>query len=401
MPRILVLGAGYAGVKAAQTVSGDPEHSLVWIDRNPYHLVVHEVHRHISSESVENIIKIPVDEVKNVDLAEQARDTTNTAEYNPFAEEVPKKGRGVFLEAEVNSLDLMEKHVETSAGVLDYDYLIVAFGQRTSFQDIPGAMEHSVTCKSLEGALRIRESVRNDLEREGRTRVVVAGGGLTGIQAAGEIQRYCRSLGEDLDSFTVTVLEKRSRLLYDSDTELRTEVERLLRRKGIVTHTNCTATRVEDGAVKTEDGSYEFNVLVWAGGLTSRDVTNTSDIEEGPRPAIPVDPDLEVEGLSDCYVAGDAAFLGGKLPQTAWAAKQMGRCAAENVLADASGEDTSALSIENPGTLVSVGKDALGMVNGKLVKGETAKILKKGAAVRHIYDVAGTKRGFESSLTNL
>ncbi|MDY7083241.1 MAG: FAD-dependent oxidoreductase, partial [Halobacteria archaeon] len=172
-------------------------------------------------------------------------------------------------------------------------------------------------------------------------------------------------------------------------------VARILRSKGIMTLTGDPIVEVAD-TVKLESGDeVEYDAFVWTGGLTAHNVGGDTEIPRGRRDAYEVDTKLRATNLENVFVAGDAAYLEG-VPATAWAAKQEGRLAAKNVARRTRDDSLETLDIMNPGTLVSVGDEAVGEVGGQVVTRETAKLLKKAAAVRHVTQVAGASRGVES-----
>ena len=164
--RVVVLGAGYAGVGAVQSFldAAPTDTELVWVSETDYHLVLHEVHRVIRSPSAESKVTIPVDE-----LAPEAK----------------------FVQGTVEGVDVDDRAVELADGeTLGYDYLLVCLGSATAFYGIEGLRECSLTLKSLDDAREIHDAVvtaAHEASHDDPARVVVGGAGLSGIQCAGEV----------------------------------------------------------------------------------------------------------------------------------------------------------------------------------------------------------------------
>ncbi|MDY7081566.1 MAG: FAD-dependent oxidoreductase, partial [Halobacteria archaeon] len=127
--------------------------------------------------------------------------------------------------------DFDEKRVVLDDRTLDYDYLVVAFGQRTA--ELPGGDEGNgvLTLKSLEDAYAIREAVIEAAESS-QGRVVIGGSGLSGIQAAGEIAQLFEEMGIGLGDYQIKIVEALDEIMPGESDELRSAVARILRSKG-------------------------------------------------------------------------------------------------------------------------------------------------------------------------
>src|SRR5208283_6061918 len=98
---------------------------------------------------------------------------------------------------EVHRIDPTERQVFTTAGVLTYDYLVLAAGARNNFFDVPGADEHAYRFRSPEDA----ESIHTELVRllSGHRRpvhIVLVGGGTEGVEVGGEIIDFIHDSGQ-------------------------------------------------------------------------------------------------------------------------------------------------------------------------------------------------------------
>jgi len=374
--RTVVLGAGYAGATCAHLLDDEID-ELVWVSEDNFHFVVHEAHRLVRDPSLEKHLVVPVEEIVSSDCD--------------------------FVEAKVESVRFDDRVVETDAGNVPYDYLVVAFGQRTADYGIPGVREHGLTLKSLDDAYAIRDAAERVPDGG---RVVVGGGGLSGIQVAGELAEMFEKRAK---SPSVVVVEALDRVLPGADDDLRAAIERKMRKNGIVTRTSDPVVKATADELRLESGDVlEYDALVWTAGLAPQDVdilkTRVST-ERETREALNVEPTLRVEGQERVFAAGDVAHVidaeGDKAPATAWAARQEAQVVAGNVVRASRAKPLKEYKIRNPGTLVSVGNATVGKVGGQVIEGVPARVLKRGAAARHITQTSGTERGIRSALADL
>lgn len=379
MAQVLVLGAGYGGVAASHAAArvGGRGLEVLLVDRRDHHLVRHETHRAIAAPDVADVLR--------VDGATAA-------------------GRGVeFRQVAVDGVDCENgRATMDDSGSIAFDALVLATGARTATYGVPGAAEHGLPMKDLEDAARIRRAVLGLCDRGGG-HVVVCGGGLTGVQTAGEIAAVADDRDVDLD---VRVVEALETVLPEESSALRSAVARRLRAAGIVVETGTPVVEVQADAVELSDGTcFETDVVVWAGG-----------IEPAPPPVspsgtvaadgLPVDPSLRVEGRDRVFAVGDAADVidvaGRRAPATAWAARDEGKVAGRNAARLLAGDEPDErYRLDPPGTLVSVGPEAIAEVGGRVFGGRAARVLKRGAAVRHLRGVAGVGTSVRSAFKYL
>lgn len=174
--RVLVLGAGYAGLTLARELERrlPADADLTVVNDSPYHLVQHEVHRVVRHPSVADAIQVPLDEALQ---------------------------RAEIIVDRVEHVDHDARAVALAGGeTLDYDYCAVCLGAETAYYDIPGLESHSVPLKRLDHAKDIRARFFDDCD-EGGT-IVVGGAGLSGVQVAGELA----ALRDEEDARTDIVL---------------------------------------------------------------------------------------------------------------------------------------------------------------------------------------------------
>ena len=155
---------------------------------------------------------------------------------------------------EVESIDLGERLVTTSSGFrprpyhLEYDHLVIALGNVTSFAGMPGLQEHALPFKYLGDALLLRNHLIHALEeadiepdaelRQALLTFVVAGGGFSGVEAVAELNDFVRDSARsfrNLDPSTIRVVlvHSRDRILPELSERLGHFAQRLLERRGV------------------------------------------------------------------------------------------------------------------------------------------------------------------------
>ena len=265
--RIIVLGAGYAGLSAAGRIA-------------------RRLHR---DDVATTLVNAEPDFVERVRLHQLAAGQ----ELRPRPLAVPGVEVRVGL---VRSVDVDRKVVTLADGELAYDTLVYALGSRSA--DVP---EHAAEIAGRPGALRLR--ARLAALGAGGT-VLVVGGGLTGIEAATEIAES----RPDLDVALAARGELGDWLSARGRAHLRTVVDRL----GITVHERTTVDTVAADHVTTGGGgTIPAAVTVWTTGFAVHPIAAASSLETGATGQVVVDATMRSVSHPDVYAIGDAALAPG------------------------------------------------------------------------------------------
>ncbi|MFB6124479.1 MAG: NAD(P)/FAD-dependent oxidoreductase [Halanaeroarchaeum sp.] len=362
---VVVLGAGYAGAAALLRLSAlSPDDvSLTIVADMPHHLVRHEVHRVVRRPNVDDHLTVPIDAFADPDTT--------------------------IVQGEVTDVDVADRRVDLADGdAIDYDALLVALGSETAFYGIDGLAEYGHTLKTLEDAHRIHDAVAEAAERataDDPARVVVGGGGLSGIQTAGEVAAYRDDVGANVE---ISVVEALSSILPNGDERLQSALRTQLRREGIEVLTGDPIVEATPGEVRFDARDPRpYDVLVWTGGVKGRSLVGECGLE-AEHDRLVVDTDFQTDD-DRVFAVGDTALVqtaDGQAPPTAQAAMGAGEVAAENVVRELRGRPLREWSETDLGTLVSVGETAFAAnllgYDTEVVDGLTARTLKKGVAAR-------------------
>lgn len=284
-----------------------------------------------------------------------------------------------FVMGRVSSVDTTARQLQcdTLGGPLriDYDHLVLAFGQRASLHLIPGLAEHALPLKLVGDAMHIRNRVLQRLarmelcadpqERRSLGHFVVIGGGFSGVEVAGALadflcsaRRYYRGLSAaDLQ---VTLLHDMERLLPELPAPLGHAAARSLARRGVKVRLMTRAARVEERCVVLGDGSaLDCDTVVCTIGTRPNRLVETLGLAT-TRGRIVVEPDGRVAGHPGLWAAGDCAAwpnaaTGEACPPTAQFAVAQATQLAANLAAQLAQQPTRPLHHVSKGMMATTG----------------------------------------------
>ncbi|MEM3851957.1 MAG: NAD(P)/FAD-dependent oxidoreductase [Methanomassiliicoccales archaeon] len=321
--RILILGAGFAGISAAKRLAsraGETVDVLVVSDKN-YHLFTPLIYQVASGLASPYHVIQPV-------------------RY------LARKTGFSFMEAKVTGIDAEARKVRTDKCELDFDFLIIGVGSVSNDFGIKGASEHALFLKTLDDGARIRNellkimeeiSVKRPSEEEMRRAlaVVIVGGGATGVELAGSLADYILILSHlypeiDVKRFsTITLLEADKRLLPGLDEKIASATSHALERKGVKIITGAKVEEVDGTGVKYSNGRLDSNIIIWTAGIKPNPLVENLDVDHFPKTKgrITTDSYLRVKGHENIFAAGDIIWVNGaskQPPATAAAAAEEG-----------------------------------------------------------------------------
>src|SRR3989344_1030151 len=182
MYKILILGGGFGGIRAALDLEKKLKNKaqIILIDKNGYHLFLPALYEVASAYGV-----------KRDPFAVRLKKSICIPYHDIF------EGRNIeFVQDEVTGADFGAKKVFADARAFEYDYLLIALGSQTNDFGILGVREYAYQFKSIEDALMINKALDKlindcaDSRREqsaGPVKIFICGGGFTGVELAAEI----------------------------------------------------------------------------------------------------------------------------------------------------------------------------------------------------------------------
>jgi NADH dehydrogenase len=288
-------------------------------------------------------------------------------------------GRARFVMGTVGAVDFANKRLRCDTlkreVEIEYDHLVLAFGNRARVDLIAGMAEHAVVLKTVGDAMHIRNLVLRrlaqiELETDPALRrclghFVVVGGGFSGVEVAGavadslrEIRRYYP--GVNTDELKVTLLQSVDRLLVELPKSLGASAERSLVKRGVDVLTMTGASAIGARDVTLNDG----RVLSAATTIcTIGTAPNALAARLQPLPMqrgrLVTQPDLSVDGADGVWAIGDCALISnggdGPAPPTAQFAIAEAKHLANNLVDRCLGRPTRRFAYRARGMMATVG----------------------------------------------
>lgn len=353
-PRVIIVGAGFGGLYAAQTLAGT-EVDVLLIDRQNYHTFTPLLYQVATCALDPSDIAYPIRQIfakkRNVRVLMGLVD-------------------GIDSEARTVSVQLADRRVDEP-----YDYLIVAAGSVTNYFGNDTVERLSLPLKELDDAIVLRNHIlqqfekaassTDEAERRALTTLVVVGGGPTGIETAGALHElYNYVLNNDfpeLGRAQVILVEAVDRLLLPYPAKLQSSALDQLRSLGVQVYLNIAVDDVGEGYVRLADGHViETHTLVWAAGTKGAPAAQLLDLPLQRGGRVPVRPTLEVIDRERIYVVGDMAYLedanGNPYPMLIPVAKQEGKLAARNILRRIDGQAEETFAYHDRGIMATIGR---------------------------------------------
>lgn len=349
---VVVLGGGFAGLAACRRLD-DPRVRVTLVDRQNHHLFQPLLYQ------------VATAGLAGPDIAQ------------PLRHIFSNRGNITTLMDEVKRVDLDAQRVELGHGSLGYDYLIVALGACTGYFGHDEWVRHAPGLKTLAEATHLRrelllaferaETASDPAERDRLLNFIVVGGGPTGVETAGALAELARRVLVDdfrrIDPSRahVHLIEAGPKLLAMFTPEQSDYTRGRLESMGVTVHLGTPVSEVGEGYVVAGGKRFDSCVTIWAAGVEGSPVARTlmgAPLDRGGR--VQVSSDLSLPDRREVFAAGDVVVLtdarGMRVPGLAPAATQMGRHAAEQILADLNRRGRAVFIYKDKGNMATIGR---------------------------------------------
>lgn len=373
--KIVILGAGYAGIHAAKKLSKkykkNNEVEITLIDKNPYHTLMTELHEVAGGRVPEESVKIELYRIFN------------------------KTKVNVVVDY-IENVDSENNIVKTAQGEYEYDYLMIGMGSEPAFFGVPGVKENGFTLWSLEDALKIKAHIKDrvkeaSFERDANKRkrmltFVVAGSGFTGIEMAGELLEWKTTLAReyrvDESEIRLLVVEAMSTILNMLDRKQADKAEKYMVKHGVEVLKDSPIVDVSKTDIKLKDGTViPTETLIWTCGIQANQDLNELEVKKARAGRYSTNKYMQADEKENIYVVGDLAYVeveeGKGNPQIVEAAEQTGTTAAKNIIASIENKEKVEFKPNYHGFMVSIGgRYAVADLMGVKLSGFFAMIMK-------------------------
>ncbi|GAP47708.1 NAD(P)/FAD-dependent oxidoreductase [Streptomyces azureus] len=382
-PRILVVGAGFAGVEC-----------------------VRRLERKLSPDEADVTLVTPFAYQLYLPLLPQVASGVLTPQSIAVSLRRSKKYRTRIIPGGAIGVDLKSK-VCVIRTITDqivnepYDYIVLAPGSITRTFDIPGLTDHAFGMKTLAEAAYIRDHVISQLdladasqdpvERASRLQFVVVGGGYAGTETAACLQRLTHAAVKRyprLDPGLIKwhLIDIAPKLMPELGEKLGSSAQEILRRRGIEISLGVSIAKAGPEEVTFTDGRViPTRTLIWTAGVVASPLIATLGAET-VKGRLAVAPEMNLPGNDGVFALGDSAAVpdlakgdGAMCPPTAQHALRQGRHVADNVIASLRGGPMRPYVHKDLGLVVDLGgTDAVSKPLGIELRGVPAQAVARG-----------------------
>ncbi len=388
--KIVILGAGYAGVVAGRKLSKlfkkNPDVEISLIDKNDSHVLLTELHEVAGNRIDPDGIKVSLEKCFRYTGVKIIRDR-------------------------IENIDFDNKKLEGKK-IYEYDYLILATGSEPAFFGIKGMEDNSFTLWSFEDALRIKQQILDMFQgaryekdpniRQEMLTFVVGGGGFTGVEMMGElmewVNRLCKQYDIDRNEVKLYLVEGLPTILPVLSNVSIKKAENFMKKNGVELINSAFITSVSPNVITlksdNKDSSIQTRTLIWTGGVQGNQFVIKQGIKPGKKGRALVNDYLEIEDKDKVYAIGDIAYHedkdGNMMPALVESAMQSGETAAHNVKVAIMGGEKKPLEINLHGNMVSIGAIySVAEVMGRKFSGVISTILKHLVNMHYLWEIGG------------
>ncbi len=349
--KIVILGAGFAGLQAARRIGNQFEITL--IDQYNFHQFQPLFYQVATARLEPSAISFPLRKIFQ-----------------------HKKNMHVRM-AHIESIDFNKQVVITDEGLFNYDQLIIATGCHTNYFGNENIKKHAFAMKSTTDAIALRNRIllnfedalnANEDELDAIMNIVVAGGGPTGVELAGalaEMKKYVlpRDYPDmDFSRLNIYLIEGSDHTLSNMSGISQKKSLYYLEKMGVKVLLNTLVADYDGDTIQFKDGkTLRTQNLIWAAGVTGN-IPNGIPKEwlvRGNR--IKTNEYNCVEGMNNVFAIGDISYIETKEwpnghPQLANVAINQAKHLAKNLERQRNQKVMLPFHYKDPGTMATIGK---------------------------------------------
>jgi NADH:ubiquinone reductase (H+-translocating) len=354
--QIIIIGGGFAGVKCAWTLSRH-------LSRSKADIILFNRQNHLVFSPL---------------LAEVVGSSINSLDVIvPLRQLLPN----IFCRTEdVRSIQFANNEISFQGedghlAAMRYDHLVIACGNATNLNVIPGMADQGFPLKTVADAAALRAHIMDQMEqaevasapdrRRWHLTFLVVGGGYSGVEAAGEINDLVRGSARYFRNWqpaevNVCLIHSRAQILPEISPGLRDFAKAKMERAGVRMELSRRAAAATPEGVILQDGRVlKGATIVCTIGSSGAPLIQGLKLPRQNERLV-TDPDMRIKGLANVWAIGDCAVItntesGQPSPTTGQFAEREGRQCAENILRALRGEGTRPFRFKQLGELCSIG----------------------------------------------
>ena len=353
-PRVVIVGGGFGGLELAKALAGAPV-QVVLIDKQNYHTFQPLLYQ----------------------VATAGLDEGNIV--SPFRKILGEQENFYFRMAEVLAVNPTEQVVETSIGLLRYDYLVLATGAEPNYFGDAEMAKNSIAIKSVAEALELRNTILSNFEQalqlgdyeqiNSLLDFVIVGGGPTGVEIAGALSElrshvFPKDYRElDFKEMDIHVVQSGPVLLKGMSANASQKSLEYLQKLGVQVWLEARVKSYDGYTVTLSTGQQLITrTLIWAAGVTGAPIPGLTPNCLLPGNRYAVDEHNRVQGYDNVFALGDialmkcAAYPDGH-PMVAQPALQQGRALGQNIIRQLAGQPLQPFVYRDKGAMATIGRN--------------------------------------------
>jgi len=388
-PRIVIVGAGFAGFEAARALSKLSRGAADIVILNP----------------TDYFLYLPLLPEVTAAILEPRRVTVSLAAALPGVRVILGEADGFDLEGRTVSYVDPEGHKLS----LGYHRLVIAAGSVNKLLPVPGVTEYAHGFRGIPEALFLRDHITRQIEmadtaedpaeRAARCTFVVVGAGYTGTEVAAQGVLYTDALTRHRENLRGLprwlLIDTAERVLPSLDVRLAAAADRVLHERGVEVLLRSSVKEATERGVHLSDGEFvPTRSLIWCVGVRPDPLVADLGLQT-MQGRLVVDEFLNVPGHPDVYACGDAAAVpdltrpGEITGMTAQHATRQGKLAARNIAASYGRGRRRPYRHNDLGFVVDLGGlDAAANPLGLPLAGVPAKVVTRGY---HLLSMPGNR----------
>lgn len=351
-PRVVIIGAGFGGLNTAQMLSDD-KFQVVLFDKHNYHTFQPLLYQVASAALQADAIAGP--------LRNQFHDRKDFH----------------FRMLKVLSVDPETNIVNTSAGPLGYDYLVISTGAKTNYFGNENMQRNALPLKTVPDALNFRSQLMqlfewaslnaNPLIEDHLLNIVLVGGGPTGVEMAGALSELRKNVLPkdyprlDFSKMRIYLLEGLDRLLPPMSPKASARAQKDLEKMNVIIKLGAMVEDYDGETVKLKGGEkIKTYLVIWSAGVTGELLPGIPK-EWTERGRLLTDTHCQVIGSNNIFAIGDIAMMKCEdyprgHPGVAQPAIQMGNYVGKNLEAIHHKREVKPFRYRDKGSLATIGR---------------------------------------------
>lgn len=364
MKKIVIIGAGFAGLRLARKLSKLKQFEIWLIDKNNYHQFQPLFYQVATSGLEPSSISFPL-------------------------RKLFQNKKNVYLRcATVTNINAEQNFIETTVGTIDFDFLVIANGATTNYFNNEQIKSNAFPMKSVSEALYIRNQILQNIEhaliqpKEKQNEylsVAIVGAGPTGVELSGALAELKRKILPkdypelDFTKMTITLIEAAPRVLAAMSEVSSIKAKEYLESLGVhvLTSTSVLAFNGEEIMLSNQT-SFRARNFIWAAGVTANQINGLPDEVKGKGNRIKVNRYSQIENFDNLFAIGDVALMATEKypnghPQVATVANEQADQLYKNLLKLIKKESLMPFEYSDKGSMATIGRH-LAVVELPIVK---------------------------------